>query len=556
MANIKAVKTGNWSDTTVWDGGVLPGSSDVAYSNTYTVTIDQDITVQAISNAAGTGITLGGGFVVSTSRTLTMTNPNGIVCAPTGPVLLSISAGSGSNRIVTLNADWQVDAYTGTGIANNSGVVQVSSGVSSFTHNGLATGDTSSTGNKPAALSFANLDNGLLIKAQGSASIIGAYGIYLSLTGVSTADLDLTGTSTAASATAVYVSGAVLSNSVVKLTGVATTGNSGIGVSFSGSVDYSDVELDGETTAAGSSSRGISWGATTSYINGTMTLSVTGRSSNTGIGVQLSSAIAATTVDLDGTKTVTGSGSGVSLTSSLNTQGALTITGTQVSTGTGVNLLGNVISQGLVTVTGSCAGSYVGVRFSGLVTCNAGLTVVGTSSGSGWGVDFAGTSLSLAGGSGSLTGTGSNSSGHAEGGGLRVQGYFSCTRPCTITGTGGTSSNADLAGVGVALPLDSRGNTSTAVVLQAITGGDGFTPGIRFGNLTETIWQGVTVHADSHEIGLPLPVTSLLALAFASGNSSWPSTSYAKQWIGSQANQVTRFESITAAIVAGLTDPI
>lgn len=52
MATITAVKAGNWSDTTVWSGGVLPGASDVA-STSFTITIDQDITVQYLYCAIG-----------------------------------------------------------------------------------------------------------------------------------------------------------------------------------------------------------------------------------------------------------------------------------------------------------------------------------------------------------------------------------------------------------------------------------------------------------------------------------------------------------------------
>lgn len=40
MANRYAVKSGNWSDPTVWDGGTLPGVDDVVRPNGFTVEID------------------------------------------------------------------------------------------------------------------------------------------------------------------------------------------------------------------------------------------------------------------------------------------------------------------------------------------------------------------------------------------------------------------------------------------------------------------------------------------------------------------------------------
>lgn len=50
MATRFAVKTGNWSDTTLWDNGALPVSGDVIYPNGFTVTIDQDINVNSLNN--------------------------------------------------------------------------------------------------------------------------------------------------------------------------------------------------------------------------------------------------------------------------------------------------------------------------------------------------------------------------------------------------------------------------------------------------------------------------------------------------------------------------
>lgn len=55
MTIITAVKTGNWSDPTVWDSNpVLPGSGDTARTGNYAVTIDQNITVATLE-ATGTG---------------------------------------------------------------------------------------------------------------------------------------------------------------------------------------------------------------------------------------------------------------------------------------------------------------------------------------------------------------------------------------------------------------------------------------------------------------------------------------------------------------------
>ena len=79
MANIRAAQNGDFSATSTWVGGVVPGSGDVAYANTFTVTISDTRTVQAISNDSATGITAGGTFSILNGCNLTCTNANGLV---------------------------------------------------------------------------------------------------------------------------------------------------------------------------------------------------------------------------------------------------------------------------------------------------------------------------------------------------------------------------------------------------------------------------------------------------------------------------------------------
>ncbi len=50
MATRFATATGNWSNTAIWDGGTLPTSSDTVHPNGFTVTIDQDITIDGFNN--------------------------------------------------------------------------------------------------------------------------------------------------------------------------------------------------------------------------------------------------------------------------------------------------------------------------------------------------------------------------------------------------------------------------------------------------------------------------------------------------------------------------
>ena len=101
MANYRAVANGNWSNGATWGGGAVPpnGEGHNIYSNNFTVTIDQNVDVALITNAAitasfvggGTSAAVGGGFTVSsggfTVASATLTGP-----------------GSGSANLLTFSA--------------------------------------------------------------------------------------------------------------------------------------------------------------------------------------------------------------------------------------------------------------------------------------------------------------------------------------------------------------------------------------------------------------------------------------------------------------------
>jgi len=109
MANIKAAQSGNWSSTTTWQGGVLPGPDDIAIANSFTVTIDQDIAVQTLSNSTFGTSTAGGFFQITTvgdgvTRNATMSLGLGTTTY-VGAVggLLRISATSGTVDLGSTN---------------------------------------------------------------------------------------------------------------------------------------------------------------------------------------------------------------------------------------------------------------------------------------------------------------------------------------------------------------------------------------------------------------------------------------------------------------------
>jgi hypothetical protein len=83
MANVYAIKTGNWSDITLWNTGALPTSADDVFSNNFTVTIDVDVTVLSIRNTAQSPAVAGGGFILSGSNLTVSATGGGFVTGAT-----------------------------------------------------------------------------------------------------------------------------------------------------------------------------------------------------------------------------------------------------------------------------------------------------------------------------------------------------------------------------------------------------------------------------------------------------------------------------------------
>jgi hypothetical protein len=80
MADIRAIlSNSDFSLPATWFGGVVPGPGDVAFANGNTVLVSDARTVQAISNAAGTSIVVGGTFSLLNGCNLTCTNANGVI---------------------------------------------------------------------------------------------------------------------------------------------------------------------------------------------------------------------------------------------------------------------------------------------------------------------------------------------------------------------------------------------------------------------------------------------------------------------------------------------
>lgn len=139
MAIKFAVATGLWSATATWNGGTLPTAADDVYSNAFTVTIDQNVTVLSLQNGATTGVVAGGGFACSSARTINCSAGAGfvggatILLTTTGAVTITtLGAITTSAAITTISNTTATLNHTGnitTTFANSNGILVTSSTV-------------------------------------------------------------------------------------------------------------------------------------------------------------------------------------------------------------------------------------------------------------------------------------------------------------------------------------------------------------------------------------------------------------------------------------------
>ena len=137
MANYRAIATGLWSAGATWAGGAVPpnGAGHSIYSNTFTVTVDINVDVALVTNAANAGTFVGGG-----TAALGGTFPlnNGVTM--TSPITASASANCVSFAGVSPNTATIVGTVTGGGGSTAVGVANNSSGTLLVTSAGTNTG--------------------------------------------------------------------------------------------------------------------------------------------------------------------------------------------------------------------------------------------------------------------------------------------------------------------------------------------------------------------------------------------------------------------------------
>lgn len=77
MANRWPISSGNWSNSAIWSGSLIPTAADDVFLNNQTITLDQTITVRSINNTS-TGSAVAGGLLNIVGDFNITATPNGI----------------------------------------------------------------------------------------------------------------------------------------------------------------------------------------------------------------------------------------------------------------------------------------------------------------------------------------------------------------------------------------------------------------------------------------------------------------------------------------------
>jgi hypothetical protein len=119
MATRRAVANGNWSSTSTWNGGVLPGNGDTVYANGFNVTIDQNIDIGGANNpTVNAGSFVSGQWYEIDFVGTTIFTSIGAASNTTGTVFLATGVGSGTGTakaLATLSTVANTAAGAGAG---------------------------------------------------------------------------------------------------------------------------------------------------------------------------------------------------------------------------------------------------------------------------------------------------------------------------------------------------------------------------------------------------------------------------------------------------------
>jgi hypothetical protein len=365
MANVYATKSGNWSDTTVWNTSTLPATVDNVWSNNFTVYVNGNFQVVSIRNKAAAGITIGGRFVLNDGVSLSANVEGGGTSGVVNSCLQFLSAAPASATLYgNLSSNNTAILVPGAVYHNGSGILTIYGNLLGGVNNAGNANSGIITNNSTGTLTMFGSVTG------GTGAVLGFYGINNNSSGT------------------VNISGNVTA-------GVPSGGNTNCqGLR---NLSTGTVNITGNVTGTTNNSDGILCG-------GAGTVNVLGNviagSNNLAHGINNSST---------GTVNIVGSvlgGTGATVYGvNNNSTGNITVSGNAIG-GTGTTAYGVYNNAaGVVIINGNVIANTGDRSYGAFNNATGYMQIRGTAVGNGWGLGSSGVGAAAPGIFGSQTGT-------------------------------------------------------------------------------------------------------------------------------------------------------
>jgi len=269
MPNIWPIASGNWSDSAIWSGSIIPTASDDVFLNNQTVTLDQTVVVRSIRTSATGSAVVGGLLNIYSDYNITCTTTQSVNAGGLDSNGATVTGGftkyynSGSITITAhLVASRNTLENVNGGTINIYGDVRIPSNVitNGRTITNTSNGIINIIGNISAGTSIQSGNYAILNSSNGTISIVGnvtggnnasaPHAVINNSNGV----INVTGNVTGGAAGATYGI-ANSSTGLVNVTGNVNGGSAntchGINNASIGTVNVTGIVTAGSTTGTG-----------------------------------------------------------------------------------------------------------------------------------------------------------------------------------------------------------------------------------------------------------------------------------------------------------------
>ena len=273
MPNRWPIADGNWSNSAIWSGSLIPTVADDVYANNRFVTVDQNITINSLNNINTTGVTAGGTFFLT----------NGVI------VQSIINGGNAGNYLVggtgraTLTISGSNTAYITGSITTSNGNNNLAVSMSDAS-NLYVTGSVTTGGNGQACMGILSTSTGIIHITgsvdAGPRSGLGGAGIWM----VTPTTLIVTGSIIGSSAGGTNGFGVyATTNSTILVQGNVTGGGAGSTCHGIINIQSASIYVNGQVRGgSGGTAYGITAG-TSALINISGSVSGSSGTNSTGI---------------------------------------------------------------------------------------------------------------------------------------------------------------------------------------------------------------------------------------------------------------------------------